>query len=623
MADLSILAGATSQSVNVFIQDTRVGTGAGLTGLVFNTAGLTAYYSFSGAVATATSITLATLALITTAYSSGGFKEIDATNMPGWYRLDLPNAALATAKGRQVSLHLQGAANMAPCVLKIELTAVDNQAALLTAAQIATGVWQDATAADFTAASSIGKSLYTSGNVPGAASGLLISGTNAGTTTFGAMTCTGSFTISDGLLISRSSANTSAFTATGNGTGSGAVFTSGSGATGDGVKATAASTNGNGITYTGTGTGNGSSHVAGATGSGLKTSATAGNGIHSTGNGGGHGIYATSASGSLGGNGLQCEAISTNGHGARFLGNGTGSGFRIESQGTGNGLLAIGGSTSGAAISATTTAGDGLSLTPTAGNAITATANGTSKHGIVATGGTAGTSDGIKGAAGTGGVDIRGNITGNVTGNVSGSVGSLTTNNDKTGYALSSAGVQAIWDALTSALTTVGSIGKLLVDNINATISSRLPTSSYTAPLDAAGTRSAVGLASANLDTQLSAIAGYIDTEVGTLQTTATAIKTQTDKLTFTVANQIDANVLDWKSATAPAMTGDAYARLGAPAGASVSADVAAVKTDTAAVKTKTDSLTFTVAGQVDANAESMNATTILGTGTSGDLWRG
>lgn len=56
------------------------------------------------------------------------------------------------------------------------------------------------------------------------------------------------------------------------------------------------------------------------------------------------------------------------------------------------------------------------------------------------------------------------------------------------------------------------------------------------------------------------------------------AVKTQTDKLTFTVANQIDANVLDWKSATAPAMTGDAFARLGAPAGASVSADVAAVK---------------------------------------------
>lgn len=63
-----------------------------------------------------------------------------------------------------------------------------------------------------------------------------------------------------------------------------------------------------------------------------------------------------------------------------------------------------------------------------------------------------------------------------------------------------------VWVALTSALTTVGSIGKLLVDNINATVGSRLASSSYTAPLDASGTRSAVGLASANLDTQLAAI---------------------------------------------------------------------------------------------------------------------
>ena len=44
---------------------------------------------------------------------------------------------------------------------------------------------------------------------------------------------------------------------------------------------------------------------------------------------------------------------------------------------------------------------------------------------------------------------------------------------DKTGFSLSAAGIQAIWDKATSALTTVGSIGKLLVDNINATISSR------------------------------------------------------------------------------------------------------------------------------------------------------
>lgn len=53
----------------------------------------------------------------------------------------------------------------------------------LTAAQIATGVWQDATAGDFTVASSVGKSLYTSGNAPGAASGLALVGSNVGTAT--------------------------------------------------------------------------------------------------------------------------------------------------------------------------------------------------------------------------------------------------------------------------------------------------------------------------------------------------------------------------------------------------------------------------------------------------------
>lgn len=43
----------------------------------------------------------------------------------------------------------------------------------------------------------------------------------------------------------------------------------------------------------------------------------------------------------------------------------------------------------------------------------------------------------------------------------------------KSGYSLSSAGVQAIWDFLTSGILVVGSIGKLLVDRIDATISSR------------------------------------------------------------------------------------------------------------------------------------------------------
>jgi hypothetical protein len=44
--------------------------------------------------------------------------------------------------------------------------------------------------------------------------------------------------------------------------------------------------------------------------------------------------------------------------------------------------------------------------------------------------------------------------------------------------------------------------------------------------LTAAGVRTAVGLASANLDTQLATIAGYIDTEIGALQTSVSALPT-------------------------------------------------------------------------------------------------
>jgi len=82
------------------------------------------------------------------------------------------------------------------------------------------------------------------------------------------------------------------------------------------------------------------------------------------------------------------------------------------------------------------------------------------------------------GSFGEGLASVQGNVTGSAA-SVTGAVGSVTsavtvgTNNDKTGYSLSAAGIQAIWDALTSALTTVGSIGKILADNVNATISSR------------------------------------------------------------------------------------------------------------------------------------------------------
>lgn len=130
------------------------------------------------------------------------------------------------------------------------------------------------------------------------------------------------------------------------------------------------------------------------------------------------------------------------------------------------------------------------------------------------------------------------------------------TNNDKTGYALSGAGIQAIWDALTSALTTVGSIGKWIVDKLDAAVTTRMATFAYTAPLDAAGTRAAVGLASANLDTQLSSKASQ--TSVDDLPTNAelaTALGTADDATLAAIAALNNLSSAQAQTAAASALT--------------------------------------------------------------------
>ena len=119
---LQILKGTTSKSVDVFIRDTSVTTGAGLTGLVFNSGSLTAYYHRPGSAAAA--ITLATLASATAAWATGGFIAVDGTNMPGVYRLDLPDAVLASGVD-EVVVMLKGATNMEPVVLEIQLVSIN------------------------------------------------------------------------------------------------------------------------------------------------------------------------------------------------------------------------------------------------------------------------------------------------------------------------------------------------------------------------------------------------------------------------------------------------------------------------------------------------------------------
>ncbi|MCC7202437.1 MAG: hypothetical protein IT393_07250 [Nitrospirae bacterium] len=198
------------------------------------------------------------------------------------------------------------------------------------------------------------------------------------------------------------------------------------------------------LTVSGTSTFTGNvSYAAGIT---ITQSTTNGHGISVTGNGTGHGLYSVGGSTGAGGKfqggatGMMgLHLVGTAGYSGLFAaGNAQGSGIRADGGATGHGMLLIGGFTSGNCLE--------LEL----------------------------------GASGYG-------VHGDVQGNLSGSVGSVTnavtvgTNNDKTDYTLSSAGIQAIWDALTSALTTIGSIGKRLADYIDAAISGRASAADYTA----------------------------------------------------------------------------------------------------------------------------------------------
>ena len=60
---------------------------------------------------------------------------------------------------------------------------------------------------------------------------------------------------------------------------------------------------------------------------------------------------------------------------------------------------------------------------------------------------------------------------------------------DKTGFSLSNAGILAIWHQALSEISTASTVGKLIKDNLDVAISSRLASSSYSAPPTAAEIR--------------------------------------------------------------------------------------------------------------------------------------
>lgn len=136
----------------------------------------------------------------------------------------------------------------------------------------------------------------------------------------------------------------------------------------------------------------------------------------------------------------------------------------------------------------------------------------------------------------------------------------------------------AVWDRLTSALSTANSIGKLLVDNINATISSRASQTSVDTIDDFLDTEIAAILADTNelqtdwanggrLDNILDARASQtsVDTIDDFLDTEVAAIKVVTDKLDDTLEDdggtyRFTANALEESPAGGGAPTAEEIA---------------------------------------------------------------
>lgn len=108
----------------IFVLDSSSTIGAGKTGIAHNASGLKAYYYRPGD-SVASQIPLKSIAL-GDGFDAGGWVEIDATNMPGVYRIDIPDAAFTSVVNKDKTVVvISGAANMAPVTLEYTLVAYD------------------------------------------------------------------------------------------------------------------------------------------------------------------------------------------------------------------------------------------------------------------------------------------------------------------------------------------------------------------------------------------------------------------------------------------------------------------------------------------------------------------
>jgi hypothetical protein len=110
---ITITPGATSQSIELYL---------GVTGLTATTTGLNATYNRTRTTSVAIPLVARTIAQ---PWIAGGFAEVDAVTMPGVYRLDLPNEAVAIGAD-DVTVNVRGAAGTNGAVITINLKAVES-----------------------------------------------------------------------------------------------------------------------------------------------------------------------------------------------------------------------------------------------------------------------------------------------------------------------------------------------------------------------------------------------------------------------------------------------------------------------------------------------------------------
>lgn len=151
------------------------------------------------------------------------------------------------------------------------------------------------------------------------------------------------------------------------------------------------------------------------------------------------------------------------------------------------------------------------------------------------------------------------------------------------------------------------------VMNTLAAIASAVAVPSTGSGLDAAGVRSAIGLASANLDTQLDNLPTVSELNARTLPSAdLTAIKTQTDKFVFTTTGRVDAGVIDKTGFSLTQTFPTNFASLAITGGGAVTAGTVSDKAGYSLSSSQSFNLTGNITGNLSGSVGSVTGAVIL-----------